>query len=708
MTNETRFIRKSLIYHHMKFIFLLILLISFGITIDNVFADHLEIIIIPDIGSADFTDNCTNFEYGCYTPGTAQIDIGGKIIFSNTDSASHTFSAGTAADGPSGEFDSGMIMAGNSYEWIANKEGEIPYFCMVHPWMNGIILVGDVSKNQTQESNSKCGAGTIFDTKINACILIPDEEPKTKLAAFVDENKDPWSYVDRYKNESSYKEWFDDNYLEYPSIYEAVGLKTPLDFVDTSKAPKYYFDRYINEPSYRDWFDSNYPDYTISEAIGVPESIFNEILQSQNESISKPIITEQIKLDKKILSSSQQQEYDIYLHKAKAFGVFRYIPQSMSYYDKALALTYSKEVEEEKNIVWKSGNIFPTATGNNLSDALQGMNYLQKREFDKAFQVCSTGLKINSEDFPSFMCKLASALNLEKYDEVLKLYKFYPHLASTSLESSNLVGISLLSGTYTPPKFVAYYQLGQYDLMIENADLLSNIVDSRYKTAFLLPKAVALEKQGKGDVADLVYKQLVNQGFTSLFGGYSQEWDMNIVRGYSYLAFRDYDVAIDYLEKSTSDNPYASYAKVIAYYELEKQPPTKQIEKIIPSKTGGGCLIATATYGSELASEVQKLRELRDNSLLGTESGTSFMGLFNDVYYSFSPVVADYERENPVFKEMVKITITPMITSLSILNYVDMDSEVEVLGYGISLIILNGMMYVGIPAIFLIGIRKRF
>jgi len=124
------------------------------------------------------------------------------------------------------------------------------------------------------------------------------------------------------------------------------------------------------------------------------------------------------------------------------------------------------------------------------------------------------------------------------------------------------------------------------------------------------------------------------------------------------------------------------------------------------SSKGGGCLIATATYGSELAPQVQQLRELRDNKFLNTESGTSFMKHFNDFYYSFSPIIADYERENPVFKEMVKIAITPMISSLSILNYVDMDSEVEVLGYGISLIILNLAMYVGIPAAVIVGIRR--
>ena len=126
------------------------------------------------------------------------------------------------------------------------------------------------------------------------------------------------------------------------------------------------------------------------------------------------------------------------------------------------------------------------------------------------------------------------------------------------------------------------------------------------------------------------------------------------------------------------------------------------------SSKGGGCLIATATFGSELAPQVQQLRELRDNSLLQTKSGKSFINAFNDVYYLFSPIIADYERENPIFKEMVKITITPMISSLSILNYVDMDSESSVLGYGISLIVLNVGMYFVVPAIVIVRIRKRF
>ena len=131
-----------------------------------------------------------------------------------------------------------------------------------------------------------------------------------------------------------------------------------------------------------------------------------------------------------------------------------------------------------------------------------------------------------------------------------------------------------------------------------------------------------------------------------------------------------------------------------------------QLEIPQNNEENGGCLIATATYGSEMASEVQQLRELRDNSLLQTKSGTSFMEIFNDVYYSFSPIIADMEREHPVFKEIVKLAITPMISSLSILNYVDMDSEESVLGYGISLIILNLGMYVGIPIFGVLKLHK--
>ena len=126
----------------------------------------------------------------------------------------------------------------------------------------------------------------------------------------------------------------------------------------------------------------------------------------------------------------------------------------------------------------------------------------------------------------------------------------------------------------------------------------------------------------------------------------------------------------------------------------------------VKSGNGGGCLIATAAYGSELAPQVQQLRELRDNQLLQTESGSAFMGIFNDIYYSFSPTIADYERENSMFKEAVKLTITPMLSTLAIME--NAESESEVLGLGLSVIALNLGMYLGAPAIVIISIRKIF
>ncbi len=125
-----------------------------------------------------------------------------------------------------------------------------------------------------------------------------------------------------------------------------------------------------------------------------------------------------------------------------------------------------------------------------------------------------------------------------------------------------------------------------------------------------------------------------------------------------------------------------------------------------PSENGG-CLIATATFDSELAPQVQQLRELRDNKLLQTKSGSDFMTAFNNFYYSFSPQVADLEREFSFFRETVKIVITPLLLSLSLLNGVDMDSEIKVIGYGTSIILLNLGMYFAAPALIVVRFSKR-
>ena len=124
------------------------------------------------------------------------------------------------------------------------------------------------------------------------------------------------------------------------------------------------------------------------------------------------------------------------------------------------------------------------------------------------------------------------------------------------------------------------------------------------------------------------------------------------------------------------------------------------------TEEGGGCLIATATFGTEFAPQVQQLREIRDNTILSTESGIAFMSGFNQFYYSFSPTIADLERESPIFKEIVKISITPMLSTLSILNFVEINSEAEMLSYGIGIVLMNVGIYFAAPAIIIYKIRK--
>ena len=153
-----------------------------------------------------------------------------------------------------------------------------------------------------------------------------------------------------------------------------------------------------------------------------------------------------------------------------------------------------------------------------------------------------------------------------------------------------------------------------------------------------------------------------------------------------------------------NDYTLKEWTDVSTFSKNGSTEPAKETTSV-KTGNGGGCLIATAAYGSELAPQVQLLREIRDNQLMNTESGLVFVNTFNDVYYSFSPIIADYERENQLFKEVVKITITPMISTLSLME--NAESESEVLGLGLSVIALNLGMYLGLPAIVVIGIRKR-
>ena len=206
---------------------------------------------------------------------------------------------------------------------------------------------------------------------------------------------------------------------------------------------------------------------------------------------------------------------------------------------------------------------------------------------------------------------------------------------------------------------------------------------------------------------ELVKFKIIQIHFTNLETNYSVIY-VNVDDYFRYeinsfeQAVQDFKIIID-----GKDQPI-DFANNDIFRQIIADARQKPLPEPEPPVRIGGCLIATASYGSELAPQVQQLRELRDNTVLQTKSGSMFMAGFNQFYYSFSPIIADYERENPAFREAVKLTITPLLASLTLLQHTGIDSEYEMLGYGISIILLNIGMYIIAPAVLIMKIRSFY
>jgi predicted secreted protein with PEFG-CTERM motif len=105
----------------------------------SAFADHMSVTVTNAPGSS--VPGCEQTADGCFIPSMVTIDIGGEVIWQNNDTAAHTITSGTAVEGPSGVFDSSLVMAGSSFSHTFDAAGTFDYFCMVHPWMAGSVMV---------------------------------------------------------------------------------------------------------------------------------------------------------------------------------------------------------------------------------------------------------------------------------------------------------------------------------------------------------------------------------------------------------------------------------------------------------------------------------------------------------------------------------------------------------------------------------------
>ena len=522
--------------------------------------------------------------------------------------------------------------------------------------------------------------------------IISEEPIKKRYSNFPSYDKSPNYYLDRFYNEAEYRDWFETNFPN-SSIEEIVKYQTTHieNFPDNSKTPKSYIQIYYDEKEYQEWFNSQFPNSSIQNMLGLTYSdvsnILTELAKEHNENSEFEKALDKLKIATRLLP----QNSDAHIERGTVY-------EKMSEYDKAI------QSFEQALLIEPEG-----------FDAIVGLayNYHAKNIFDKSKEYYERALKIVPMD--------ASAIS--NYGVLLSDIGDVKGLEYTQrakdLENDN---VDWVFNHALALDFLGMYDeaIQEYNLVLQlepkDTDVMNNIaaiygyrgeLDNAEKYLQMAIETDSEDKITKNNI-DLLYEERIDE-----------IEDIHLPK----LLELNYKIQIN-IANGNERNAREYARELITLYETKIEPfmpDTKQKTDIAENidqvkrelkideyaQSGGGCLIATAAYGSEMAPQVQFLREIRDNTIMSTESGTTFMTGFNQFYYSFSPYVANYERENPFFKEMVKVTLTPLLTSLTLLNYVEIDTEEEMLGYGIGIILLNVGMYFVAPAVLIMSLKKR-
>lgn len=239
----------------------------------------------------------------------------------------------------------------------------------------------------------------------------------------------------------------------------------------------------------------------------------------------------------------------------------------------------------------------------------------------------------------------------------------------TAYEAAWALGLSLHASDSTDPELVAAALPG---VLEERSGIFGKIV---------------LNEAGDLDTSTFEIWQLEDDEWIHA-GSYGSELDS--------IMWND-NGANGEIKDGGSDAPYGDIAEILEDGSTDAE-----------SREGGGCLIATAVFGSELAPQVQYLREVRDDLLLQTNSGSSFMAGFNAFYYSFSPAVADLERKSPEIRGFLNTAIMPGLYILGIMSAADPDSEASVMTLGIATILSLAGLYVATPVLAIWVLRSKF
>ena len=466
----------------------------------------------------------------------------------------------------------------------------------------------DTQSSSPSSSSSSSTSSSEPDPRPTA---VRSSDTRTTLAVpanFVERGVNPQSYVDRYNNQPSFQDWFDEHYSQYDSIYHAVGLpEVPASFVDETEDPQNYVDRYNNQPSFQDWFDEHYSQYdSIHHAVGLPEpGMPDEKAASGDTDAASAPPAEPIDTEPEPIPVRELPRLDVPLADFvdAAQDPMTYVERYNT--DDTYKAWFDEHYIDEYGTIYRAVGLLDVPASF-VDASADPQSYVDRYDTDDAYKAWFD----------------------ENYSEYLSIYHAVglpePDAAEQAPEAAE---------PQLPPPVVA--------------------------PGAVVPAGLTLQPgQEFGECGE----------GTELVDNYC------VIIG--------------------TKPPAAAAAAAASADDTEEKDEKSSSGGLF----GGGCLIATAAYGSELAPQVQMLREIRDSNLMQTNMGSSFVAGFNTVYYSFSPHVADAEREHPALRYMIMNLLAPMLHTLSVMEHADTESKV--LAYGIAVILGNIMMYVGAPVLY--------
>lgn len=615
------------------------------------FAEHGTVEVSIPAGAAVEGCETTN---QCYDPYETTIDVGDEVVWSNDDSIPHTVTSGNMGkSGPDGIFDSGMLLSGQTFARTFDETGKFHYFCVLHPWAKGSVNVKVFATNDEPSSDDE--PSTNVDL-VSSCGTGTTHDTSTN-ACVIGSTQIPNTALAMQLTLS-------DNIINATlsvndPVFDCGDLY--ITMYDVSDGQKTTYQQ-------RAFFDQC---YGYSGILPIREQFSEEFDEGQY------VIEAQV-FDK---------NGDAFLMVSQKFSIQDGIVESTD--EPAISCSSGATYDLENNTcTFTTSQIGTQSTTNNDALAIKEKFETSVREI-----LFAPPTQDYWDDFKEFVGD-------DKYERWQKM--------GETIGAKLVTQVNYDGRTFDhPSKIFDFVMSGDTDLTLEEETAL---VESTEATQEFLKQTTTKQLTQISSLADEAKTAINNLDITD---EEKSQHVQEITERQEYYT-RVHTAAISEIVLHSQQKLDQMKNKLQIKSDLiAKQSGPKcgqgTIEKdgICVAKTSG-CLIATATYGTELAPQVQLLREIRDSVLFSTNSGTAFMAGFNDFYYTFSPTVADWERQNPSFREIVKITIMPMLSTLSILSYADVDSDQKMLGYGIGIILLNVGMYFVVPMFLILKYKQKF